>query len=292
MMNNGTHVEALRQRGLAAMREGDLEQSLALFEEALSLAQDDETRELVSINKASVLISLDRSGAEVQELPRVIMRRRNLRHVYLAAYWLQYKHRLENDLKRAVFYGQLALRTAEEANETSWTRPVLIELGTNYYMDSHIESAIESFEQALAITEEADNHDRGVSLGYALENLGYCKLLQEKYKEGLILVHQSLEYIHDRESLCEAYIDLCYGYIGTGDLEEARMYGERGLELAVEARQVRNAHYLLGEAAYKAGDSDLADYHFDKLATFYPGFKHLKDLLYAIDLRGMVNLKL
>ena len=33
-------------------------------------------------------------------------------------------------------------------------------------------------------------------------------------------------------------------------------------------------------------------HHFDELARFYPEFKNLKSLLYAIDLRAMVNLKL
>ena len=61
---------------------------------------------------------------------------------------------------------------------------------------------------------------------------------------------------------------------------------------ATEARQIRNAHYLLGEVAYKLGDSDQAHFHFDELAKFYPQFRNLKSLLFAIDLRSMVNLKL
>ena len=69
-------------------------------------------------------------------------------------------------------------------------------------------------------------------------------------------------------------------------------HGEAGLEGATDARQIRNAHYLLGEVAYKAGDSDLAHFHFDELSKFYPQFRNLKSLLFAIDLRSMVNLKL
>jgi tetratricopeptide (TPR) repeat protein len=75
-------------------------------------------------------------------------------------------------------------------------------------------------------------------------------------------------------------------------LERARHFGEAALELASEPRQIRNAHYLLGEVAYKSGDIELAEFHFDKLAAFYPDFRHLKTLLFAIDLRAMVNLKL
>src|SRR5688572_28853408 len=136
-------VEALRQAALASVRAGDFEDALTQYDEALSVATDDEVRELITINKADAMIALERTGPEVHELPRVIMRRRNLRHVYLAAYALQYKYRLENDLKRAMFYGQLALRTAEEANEPAWRRLVLLELGNIYELDSQIATAIE-----------------------------------------------------------------------------------------------------------------------------------------------------
>ena len=92
--------------------------------------------------------------------------------------------------------------------------------------------------------------------------------------------------------VAEAYIDLCFGYLGLENLERARHFGDAALELATESRQIRNAHYLLGEVAYKTGDIELAEFHFDKLAAFYPDFRHLKTLLFAIDLRAMVNLKL
>ena len=51
-------------------------------------------------------------------------------------------------------------------------------------------------------------------------------------------------------------------------------------------------HYLLGEACYKSGDVEGADFHFSELSKFYPQFRNLKNLLYALDLRSMVNLKL
>src|SRR4029079_18252410 len=107
-------AEELRRAGLEAMRSGDYDRSIELFDQALTAAKDDDARELITINKAGVLISMEKNGPEVQALASIIMRRRNLRHVDLAAYWLQFKHRIEGDLKRAIFYGQLALRAAEE----------------------------------------------------------------------------------------------------------------------------------------------------------------------------------
>ncbi|HXG58619.1 MAG TPA: tetratricopeptide repeat protein [Thermoanaerobaculia bacterium] len=291
MLDERNRIEELRQAALTNVRLNRLEEAIELYDEALALATDEETRELITINKADAMIALERTGPEVQELARVIMRRRNPRHVCLAAYALQYKHRLEGDFKRALFYGQLALRAAEEAGDLAYKRAVLVDLGNIYEMDSQVEKAIEHFEQALEVLDEGDPQQR-LSRGYTLENLGYCKLLQGSTDEGIDLVHRALEYLDDPLGVAEAYIDLCYGYLDRGDLDRARHYGEAGLEAAGDPRQVRNAHYLLGEVAYKAGDTARAEEHFDHLARFYPEFRNLKSLLFALDLRGMVNLKL
>ncbi len=285
-------VEELRQAGLALVRENRVEDALALYDEALSLASDDDIRELITINKADALIALERTGPEVQELPRVIMRRRNPRHVCLAAYALQYKHKLENDFKRALFYGELALRAADDAGDLEFKRAVLIDLGNIYVMDSQIGKATSCYQEALGAIESADNATVSLIRGYATESLGYCFMLDGRTDEGLNLVHESLKYVSNPVFQAEAYIDLCYGYLDKEDLERARFYGEAALEVAEEDRHIRNGHYLLGEVGYKSGDTELANFHFDQLARFYPEFRNLKSLLFAIDLRSMVNLKL
>jgi tetratricopeptide (TPR) repeat protein len=292
-MLNSTNdrIEELRQRGLACVRENRLDEALALYDEALTLSDDDEISELIRINKADALISLERGGPEVLELPRVIMRRRNPRHVFLAAYALQYKNRLENELKRALFYGELALGAAAETGDLLYQRAALVDLGNVYEMDSQIDKAVDCFVRALEMIDAADPAQH-LSLGYTLENLGYCRLLQGDTDTGITTIHRALEYLHDPLGLGEAYIDLCYGYLEQENLDKAAFYGEAGLEVAADQRQIRNAHYLLGEVAHKAGDTDKAHYHFDELAKFYPQFRNLKSLLFAIDLRSMVNLKL
>lgn len=287
-----TRIEELRNDARVLVRRGDYEQALDVYDEALALSTDDETRELISINKADALIALERTGPEVLELPRVIMRRRHPRHVYLAAYALQYKHRLENDLKRALFYGQLALRTAEEAAEPSWRRIVLLELGNIYVHDSQIPQAIASFSESMAIAEESPLQEKELSYSYALESLGYCLLLEGDLETGMKHIHASLELLREPLGRAEAYVDLCYGYLEMGAYEKALFYGQAGLDISEDPRQTRNAHYLLGEACYKSGDTEGADFHFGELSKFYPQFRNLKHLLYAIDLRSMVNLKL
>jgi len=293
MLDRLERIEELRQAGLAKVRENDVEGAIALYDAALAMAEDGDARELITINKANAMIMIERGGPEVSELPRIVMRRRNARHVYLAAYALQYKHRLENDLKRAIFYAELAVRTAEEAGEPVWRRVVLYELGNSYLSDSKIERAAECFEGALTITDEsAANRDRALAHGLALDGLGYCKMVMGEVQEGLDLLHESLNILQDPMSRAEVYVDLCYGYLELSDFANAQRYGEAALEISDDKRQIRNAHYLLGEVAHTAGDEEKTEYHFSELARFYPEFKNLKSVLYAIDLRAMVNLKL
>jgi len=293
MPNTTERIAELRDQARAKRRQNELEEAIVLYDQALLLAEDEETRELLTINKADAMIGIEQNGPEVQALPKILMRRRNLHHAFLAAYALMFKHRIQNEMKRGIFYGQLALDAANEAEEPFWKVAALNDLGIIYEIDSQFTQAIDCFEQALALIDQVSNEgSHNLSYGTALQNLGASRLLNGDIDSGIEIIHRSLPYIVSPAARAEAFIDLCYGYADQGDIEKARHYGLAGLELADEPRQVRNAHYLLGEVFYKAGDIDTAEYHFDELAKFYPQFRNLKSLLFAIDLRSMVNLKL
>ncbi|HWS71255.1 MAG TPA: hypothetical protein VN605_04045, partial [Thermoanaerobaculia bacterium] len=229
-------VEELRQAGLAKLRAEEYEAAISIYDEALLLVDDDEKRELLTINKADAMIALNQNGPEVQQLPAILMRRRNLHHAFLAAYALMFKHRMKAETKRGIFYGQVALDIATEANEPLWKLGTLNDLGIHYEMDSQFDKAIEAFEQALEVAGPDDAFVRTAVIG----NLGYNKLLTGKTEEGLVLIHSVLDTIETPYTRAEAYIDLCFGYLDLNDLENARLYGNRGLELASDNRQVRN----------------------------------------------------
>jgi tetratricopeptide (TPR) repeat protein len=286
-------AEDLRLQALAKARSEEYEEALELFDQALALTSDDEACELITINKADALIAIQRTGAAVQALPMILMRRRNLRHTFLAAYALMFKHRLANEPKRSIFYGQIALDAANEANETFWKLAALNDLGIVHEIDSQFEKAIEYLEAALELLDSlGDVAQENFSRTAIFQNLGYNKVLVGQAREGIRMIESVLDSIQVPSSLSDSYIDLCYGYLDLEQYETARAYGEKGLQCAGEPRQVRNAHYLLGEACYKAGDHDAAESHFDELARHYPQFRSLKSLLFAIDIRSMLNLKL
>jgi tetratricopeptide (TPR) repeat protein len=293
MSELNSRVEELRQDALAKVREEEFDDALAMYDEALTLATDEEVRELITINKGHALIAAERTGPEVKALPMILMRRRNPHHTFLSSYALMYTHRLTSETKRAIFYGQIALEAATQAEQTFWKLAALNELGMVYELDSQFASAIECFEQALACLEQVnDRTEHSFSHVAIVGNLGYNKLISGDTREGLRLLHSVIDQIGSQHLKSDAYVDLCYGYLDLEQYETASGYGEMSLDLACEPRQVRNAHYLLGEAAYKMGDIDAAEQHFEELARFYPQFRHLKSLLFAIDLRSMINLKL
>lgn len=286
-------AEELRQQALASVRAEEFETALDLYDRALSLSTDDERRELIVINKADALIAMERGGPEVQALPSILMRRRNVHHTFLAGYALMYKHRLANESKRAIFYGQIALDAAAEADESFWKLAALNDLGIVYEIDSQFHQAIDCFEQALALLNSLeDQSQQNFSRTAIFQNLGYNKLLIGQTEDGIAMIESVLDSIQVPSSLSDSYIDLCYGYLDLQQYDRARELGEKGLALAGEPRQHRNAHYLLGEAAYKSGDMDAAESHFESLARYYPQFRSLKRLLFTIDLRSMLNLKL
>lgn len=288
-----TRADEMRQQALVHARAEEFDRALALYDEALALAQDDELAELITINKADALIAAGRTGEEVQALTSILMRRRNPHHTFLAAYALMFKHRTQNDTRRAILFGETALRASGEAEQPFWRLAALNDLGIIYEIDSQFEKAIASFEEALTLTGAIeDAAERRFSETAILQNLGYNKLLVGETAAGLEIIHSIIDRVEVPSSLPDSYIDLCYGYLALKQFDTARHYGEIGLELAREPRQLRNAHYLLGEAAYESGDIERAEYHFDEIGRFYPEFKNLKNILFALDLRGIVNLRL
>ena len=286
-------AEALRQEALSKVRTEQFDEALALYDEALSLTSDDEARELITINKADTLIAIERPGPEVQQLPAILMRRRNVHHTFLAAYALMYKHRLQNETRRGIFYGQVALDAANEKGDPFWKLGALNELGIIYETDSQFGRSIECFEQALQVINEVSNGDeKSFGRTALIANLGYCKLQVGDVREAISMLSAVLDKLEAPSNIADTHLDLCWGHLELGDYQTARYHGELGLERAVEARQIRNAHYLLGEVAFESGDSERADFHFEELARYYPQFRNLKSLLFAIDLRSMVNFRL
>jgi tetratricopeptide (TPR) repeat protein len=286
--------EALQlcESGLQAMWRGDAGAALELYERAAAVAIDEETQELTTIRKAEALIALDREGPEIAALPGIVMRRRSPRHVYLAAGTLL-RHLCEGDQRtRAIFYGGVARRAADELGDPLTRISILNHLGVTLVADSQFQPAIEALEEAARVLEQLKEDDLRRSLTAAvIANLGGAKVLCGQEADGVRLLELALPELEESYDRAEAFLDLCFGYMELGDNEAAERFGRAGMQLAAVPRQVRNAHHLVGEICLRTERYEEADALFDVVASFYPDFRNVKQLLVAVDLCSVVNWK-
>lgn len=278
--------------GLQQMWRGDAENAIVLYDRAHIAAETEETQELITIRKAEASIALGREGAEVAALPAIVMRRRTPRHVYLAANTLQ-RHLCENEQRpRAIFYGGIARRAAAELGDPIARISVLNHLGVTLVADSQFRPAIEALEEALSLIPQMSEGEQRRSLHAALlANLGGAKVLCGEAAQGVPMLELALPELEEDYDRAEAFLDICFGQMELGDNEAAEHFGRAALQLARIPRQVRNAHHLLGEICVRTGRYDEADSLFDVVASFYPDFRNVKQLLVAVDLCSVVNWK-
>ncbi len=293
MTDKQREAQQLCDLGLQHMWKGEFDTAIELYDRAAIAADNDETRELITIRKAEALIAAEREGAEVAALPGIVMRRRTPRHVYLAAGTLMRRFVESDDRKRAIFYGEIARGAAAELNDPFARASVLNHLGITLVVDSQFAAAIDALDEALAVMAlvAEETEDTRVLRAAIMANLGGAKVLAGESRDGIRLLESALPKLTDAYDRAEAVLDLCFGYMELEQYEIAEFYGRNALDLATIGRQVRNANHLLGEICLRTERYDEADAFFDVVAGYYPDFKNVKQLLVAVDLCAVVNWK-
>ena len=279
--------------GLQHMWKGEVGAAIAAYDRAATLPVSDETRELITIRKGEALIAMDREGPEVSALPGIVMRRRNHRHVYMAASVLMRRYVELDDRRRAIFYGEIARTAAAALNDFFARATVLNYLGITLVADSQYDQAIEAFEEALIALdsiEKANDFVNSFAAGITA-NLGGTKILAGVLDEGVHLIETVLDELDDATERAEACLDLCLGYVELEDYDTAEDLAREGLSLASTRRQIRNANHLLGEVCVRTGRYEEADVYFDVVAGFYPQYNNVKQLLTEVNLCSVVNWK-
>ena len=293
---SGFDLESLQlcDSGLQQMWDGAVDAAIQTYDRALTLAESEDVRELVTIRKAEALIAADREGAEVTALPAIVMRRRSPRHVYHAASALARKHsETQDDRKRALFYAEIARRAAEELGDSFARVSAMNAVGVVLVVESRFEESVEVFENALSVVAlEPEQTERLITMrNVVVGNLGGAKVLGGRYDEGILLLESVLPRMDENYLIAEVCLDLCFAWTELGDYKKAERFGHRALNLATIRRQVRNANHLLGEICMRTGRYDEADSYFDVVSSYYPDFKNVKQLLVAVDLCAVVNWK-
>lgn len=292
----GKQFEDLKQRGHLAVDSGRLEEAAELLERAFVLAQtmgDPKVVDLAVCNRAAVEIVLGRGEAQLPRLREILVQNGDPVNCRLAAYNIARHYELTKNYKKALFYARIARERAEQQGRSDWIASSHNLIGNIFLAESFLDEACAEFEKALALMPPEPT----VWRARIVDNLGYCRILQQRYPEGYALLYESLAVLRRHGAgryQISIRLDLCFAHLETGRYASARRHGEAALRLAEEAGEIdsiKNALYLLGEAANLSGDTETARAYFSRLQQgYFPEAGYLPGFLLAVDVRKLVNL--
>ncbi|MDL1948395.1 hypothetical protein FBQ97_01090 [Acidobacteria bacterium ACD] len=292
-------AEAARERAFAALTSGDLDTSLVAYDESLSCARrtgDDAFVDWIYACRAAAVAEASPAGDELVELKRILLRGRDAQTAFRAAYTAARVYELRRDYRKALFYNRIARQHADELEDGLLAVGCANQGATLLVVDSRFDEAAEAYRRALEL---AGTEPRVPELYRALlkDNLGYCLIASDRVPDGLSLVHEALgtiEGLGARSQTVFPLLDLCFGYLKANRFEEARYFGEEGLDRCAGCNDPtveKNLLYLLGEACHLSGDASAAEGYFDRLASLYPEFRNLRAYLDVFDFRNVINLR-
>jgi tetratricopeptide (TPR) repeat protein len=289
-----------RVEGIAATLRGDLAAAEELLTRALDLARQLEDPSLADrayCNLAAVQIERSPRDEILPRLRQILVRHADVETYRLAAYHLARAYELRKDCKKGLFYARIALeQTRHLAHpDPEWMASSHHQIGNLLVGESFFGDAIASYEQALAAL-PADGPDLRAAV---IEiNVGYCRVMLGQAQAGVRLLTRGLRVLRRRRQLqreqMQAHLDLALGYLELGRFRPVLRHATAALVLAEElgaTDATKNALFLLGEGASLSGDEDTARGYFEKLQRFFPDTPFLPDLLLAIDVRKLINLR-
>jgi tetratricopeptide (TPR) repeat protein len=294
-----TELAAYEAASLAARRAaeaGAFEEALRWFDAASDAARaldDERLLDLAAARRASILIEDGRGRNEVAKLRELLMRNVDVAVCRYAAYNLARWYELQREFAKALFYARVAREQAVNAGDAEWLAASHNQVGNVLLAQSRVPEAGAEYETAL----ELMPRDPTPALARVLDNLGYCRVLAGRLRDGFALLYASLRIL--RRAGAERYsistrLDLCYAHIEAERYVEAHRHGETALALAREHgdnEAVKNAYFLLGEAANLNSDTAAAQAYFTRLQReYFPTQTYLPSFLLAVDVRKLVNL--
>jgi Tfp pilus assembly protein PilF len=288
--------EEIRHRGHEAIDAGRLEEAVGILQSAVDLAIERGDARLIDLtvcNRAVAVVELGGGDAEVPHLREILVRNGDAVSCRLAAYTIARHYELTKNYKKALFYARIALDRSRLIGRRDWLASSHNLIGNTLLAESFVAEAAAAYEQALDLMP----YEPSPARGQVLDNLGYCRVLQRRAEEAYHLLYASLRLLRQfgaRKHEISARLDLCFAHLETGRFRLAPRHGLAALTLAEavgDPASVKNALYLLGEAANLAGDSDTAAGYFTRLhREFFPDAGYLPEFLLAVDVRRLVNL--
>ena len=288
-----------KERGHDALRRGAFEEALdaySLAREAAFEADDADAADRIDLNIATTRLQMGDSRGAEEGLRELLLRARDARVAFTAAYNLASSLRRQGKLDRALSYARRAETRAAELGDIDLVAPVHTLLGNVLLQQGRLEEARAQYEVSLALRLSQPGDVR-FQQAILEENLGYCLLLEGRHDEGIARIAKALEIssaVGDRRCVAECLQDLCYAHLMTGAHLEAIAFGERALHAARDGSYQdleENCHYLLGELGTRTGDLERRDRHFEALQALHPEVPLLREFLNAVDVTGIITLK-
>jgi tetratricopeptide (TPR) repeat protein len=289
--------ERARELALKGESREDLEQAVELFERARELAAaegNSDRADYESCNQAAVLITLGRAKDTIQPLRSVLERRSGGETGFLAAYNLACAHYATREHGKAAFYARGAIRTAERLDRPDWQAWGHNQLANALLSRDQVTEAVSEYELALEL---GGATMAPMAKGQLVANLGYCRVLLGHGREAfrdLFAGFRALRRAGATRAVMLGHLDLAFAYLDVGRPLAARRHAESAWTLAQDnggAEEIRNAAFLLGEAYIASGDEAAARDCFDRIQAQYPDTPYLAELLMAVDVRELVNLR-
>jgi tetratricopeptide (TPR) repeat protein len=275
---------------------GQLHRAASLAQEALSWARQHGGTDLVDraiCKRASISIHLGKGESELPGLREILMRSANIENCRLAAYNISQLYQLKKEFKKSLFYARISRERAELLSVPAWLAVSYNQVGNALLGDSFVDDASVQYQRALDIMPTSPSVGRALILC----NLGYCRTLQHRFDEGYALLYESsrlLRRLGGEQYLTLTNLDLCFAHLETGRFHHARHRGLAALRMAEKSEltvAVKNALYLLGEAANLIGDVETARSYFSRLQRdYFPEAGYLPEFLLAVDVRKLINL--
>jgi tetratricopeptide (TPR) repeat protein len=293
-MNDSTYWE-WHHRGLEAWNAARLSEAAEAFARARAEAL---RRRLPFVDRAycnwaAIRHVQDRTTGLEKGLSRILGGSQDPRARQLAAYHLACICCSQKNLKRARFYGKMAVRLAESLGVISGRIASVHLLGLAWLAESRLKEACACFKEALDLSAGQEEQSHTVM---TKSTLGYCLSLQGRQREGLSLLEEALVDLADLD--CRAYepslrLNLGFALLEGGDLEGAIAQGRAALQLLEEQGSkgdAKFAYYLLGEGHAQRGAGRQAEEYFEILQKrYYPQYPGLAQMLLACRTSPMLN---
>lgn len=285
--------------GARATLRGDFAEALRLYVRASELAEaagDREAGVKADLNRSMVLIQMGEARRGEEGLRAILLKTRDPRIAYAAAYNLASSLRSQGRFEQASRYASRAIENARVSGRPASLARAHNLVGNILLGQSRLDEALVEYRSAIEIAANPEIFDTHLA-AILEENLGYCLLLRGHVEDGLTRIEKALalaEAAGDRRCRSECLQDLCYGLLLAGRYDEAIPHGDEALAGATAAGYgdiVENCHYLLGELGTKTEDMERRNRHFDALQAIHPDLPFLKDFLCAVDVTGIITLK-